>query len=338
MEIPSAPLNICFAITNQCNLHCKHCYVSRTSRSEDLNTSELLDIVAQIKALKVLSVEIFGGEPFLRSDFFVILEALSRLRIMISINTNATLISSAVAKRLSRYRVNSYIVSLDGSSPAVQDPVRGKGSFKKTIQGIENLIVARRPVSVLTTITRFNYEDLENITLLARKLGVKNALFNKLLCSGNALKHPSLFLAPDERAGLVKSLRKLKSRYPQFVDGSVFADCYGKKALGRYSQVKFPLKVRPCVAARLKCAIRPDGWVTPCEILWEAKAGNVKKQSLADIWRNSPVMQQFRKQDHVLESEIPGCKECKDLKVCYPAIQCRSYYYPGSRTYYCCKL
>lgn len=336
-EFLSAPINICLAITNQCNLNCKHCYVSNTRRLKDLTTSELLDIISQIKELKVFDVNIFGGEPFLRKDFFIILEALSKLKIGISINTNATLITPAVARRLARYRVKSYIVGLDGSSAAMHDPVRGQGSFEKALKGIGNLITEGHPVKLLTTITRFNYRDLENITLLAKKLGAEKILFSKLMHMGNAAKHRCLYLEPEERMELVKRLMSLKSRYPQLVSGSVFADCYETKTPGRYPRAKFPLKVLACVAATFKCAIRPDGWVTPCEILWEAKAGNLKKKRLVDVWRNSPVMRQFRKPAYVCEKEMPLCKGCEQLNTCYPAIRCRSYYYPGSGTFYCRK-
>lgn len=283
-------------------------------------------------------MNIFGGEPFLRKDFFIILEMLSRLKIGIGINTNATLITKDAAKRLAQYRVKSYLVSLDGSSATVQDAVRGQGSFKKTLKGIGNLIAEKSPVMVLTTITRFNYNDLENITLLARKLGADKISFNKLIHMGDAAKCQGLSLAPEERLELVKRLKDLKSRYPKFVSGAIFKTCYEMEKIGRRPQTKFPLKVHACVAATLKCAIRPDGWVTPCETLWEVKAGNLRKKRLADIWHNSPVMQQFRKPAYIYGKDMPACKGCEYLNTCYPAVRCQSYYYPGSRTFYCCKL
>ena len=53
---------------HKCNLNCRHCLASNTRLIKDLDTPELLNIINQIKELKILSVAVFGGEPLMRED------------------------------------------------------------------------------------------------------------------------------------------------------------------------------------------------------------------------------------------------------------------------------
>ena len=340
MKLLSAPLNICLGITRECNLRCKHCYVSDTRYDKELTTEEFLNVIKQIKQIKVFDVDLFGGEPLMRKDFFVLLEALTRFKIGICLNTNGTLITEEIAKKLSQYHIRSVVVSLDGASGEIQDPLRGKGSFEKALKGIENLTAAKCRVFTATTVTRFNYRDLENIILLSQKSGVKGVAFNKLIHMGKAASDPALIMTPSERRELLAAVTDLKSKYPEFVSGSLLDVCQRMKNLHRTPRENFPLKVNTCLGGTAKCAIRPDGWVTPCEILWDVKAGHLREQSLRDIWHHSPVLQEFRKPLSVREDEIPDCKGCEHLTGCYRSSRCLPHFYPGKfqrKEFYCWK-
>ena len=226
MKVLSAPIDLCFGITNQCNLNCKHCLAASTRASRDLSTAKILDIVRQIEELKIPIVAIFGGEPLMREDFFTILKALSKLKINLTLNTNGTLITRRMAKELSRCPVRCYTVSLDGASAEVQDPFRGSGSFAKSIEGIRNLIRERQQVLVSTIVTRFNFRDLENICLLAREMGVWKVRFNNVAYTGNAAcYHRSLLMTVAEKFELMDKLRDLKAKYGDFVNGYLIKTC-----------------------------------------------------------------------------------------------------------------
>ena len=157
MKTLSAPLSICLAITNKCNLSCKHCLAASSQKNQDLTTEELFSIIRQIKELKIFDVSIFGGEPLLREDFFEVLEAFSVSKIVVGLNTNGTLITKDTARRLSGSSIRGYTVSLDGSKESVQDPFRGEGSFKKNIEGIRNLADIGANITISTIITKYNF-------------------------------------------------------------------------------------------------------------------------------------------------------------------------------------
>ncbi|MCM8782925.1 MAG: radical SAM protein [Candidatus Omnitrophica bacterium] len=331
MKVFSAPLHICFGITNQCNLNCKHCLASNTRSNPDLTTEELLDIIKQIIELKIFNVSIFGGEPLLRKDFFTIVEALNKPWIRLSLNTNGTLITKDLAGKLASSPIKNYTVSLDGSCSEVQDPIRGKGSFEKNIDGIRNLIELDCNVLISTTVTRYNYKDVENIVLLGKNIGTRQVRFNEVMYIGNAAcYHKSLIMTPKEKFDLLEKIKELRSRFGGFVTGSLVQvlDIMEEIKQNKHN-LAFPLIIPSCGAATTKCAIRPDGLVSPCENLWDIVAGDLRKSSLYQIWHNSSVMNKFREPLKIEDTEIPECKNCLYLRLCYKGHRCTPYYLPG---------
>jgi SynChlorMet cassette radical SAM/SPASM protein ScmE len=328
----TAPVSICFGITNRCNLNCRHCLAASTRRNDDLSTKELLRIIKEIGELKVLNLSISGGEPLLRNDFFILLDALSNFNIKITLNTNGTLITSPMAKRLASSRIKRFIVSLDGSNSDVHDSYRGKGSFIKAVNGIKFLLEKKCSVVISTTVTRKNFKDVGNIVSLGQKLGAGSVRFNDVTYVGNAACfNKELIMTPKEKFELLDNMIKLKAEFGEFVRGTLFEIIDIMQKMKTKPREQFPLKVTSCGAATLKCAIRPDGFVTPCEIIWDVKAGNLREKSLEDIWHHSEVLNAFRQPLEIKEEQIPECKGCKYLQLCYKGHRCQPYYNPGKQ-------
>jgi len=291
MKVLSAPIDIYLAVTNQCNLHCRHCFSLSGKNNEDLSTGKLLAVVRQIIKLKVLRIAIAGGEPLMRKDFFRVLKALGRSKSIITLNTNATLITESAAKRLSEFPVKAYVVSLDGSCPRIHDKLRGRSSFNKAVKGINNLLKYKLPVIISTTVTRINCKDLNDIAKLGKRLGVNAVRFNRIVYAGRALCYDKKFIMDkSQRAQALKTAKRLKKIFGNFVTGSLFQVGCGPK---KNEKGRFLLE-NGCGAGANKCAIRHDGLVTPCSILWDIKAGDLRKSDLSWIWRNSPIMKKFR--------------------------------------------
>ena len=231
-----------------------------------------------------------------------------------------------MAKRLKQYPIKTYTVSLDGASPQVQEPFRGADSFRKNIEGIQNLIEEKCNVLISTIVTQFNYRDVENIVLLGKELGVRGVRFNDVMYVGNAsCYNKNLIMSPKKKFELLDKIKELRGRFNGFVTGSVMQILDIMEEIKYNPKETFPLKIRNCGAATSKCAIRPDGWVVPCEVLWEVKAGDLRKESLYDIWHNSPVMRAFRESIEIKEEEISECKGCQYLRLCYKGHRCQPY-------------
>lgn len=264
----------------------------------------------------------------MRKDFFKIVNALARAKITLTLFSNGTLITRGIAKRLAVTPIKFYNVSLEGSSAELHDAVRGVGSFNKSVQGIKNIIAQKGHVTIAATLTGLNYQDAEKIVLLARRLGAHQVQFVELMYIGNAAcKAKDIAMTAKERFELLSLVRELKIKYGDFIVGSISEPLEAADSLRLYPKPQFPLKTGTCVAGTIRCAIRPDGWVAPCERLWFLKAGNLKKESLHDIWHYSPLMQMFRKPFVIKKEDMPACSKCRFLRPCYRVRRCKPYFF-----------
>ena len=331
MKILSAPQQICFGITNKCNLSCKHCLASGTAGSREFSRDMLRTIIHQIRDMKIFNVAVFGGEPLASEHFHFVIEEFEKYPIALSLNTNATLIDSEEADWLARTRLNAFCISLDGGSAAVHDGFRGRGSFDAAVRGITQIQRIKKNIVLSATLTKVNCRDIENIVALARDMGITNVRFNNVCYVGTAACFSDeLLMTPAETFAALETIRSLKEKYGPLITGSVLQQAEIIDALKKAPpKLTFPLAVNPCGAAVTQCAIRPDGKVVPCEIIWDFPAGDLYEESLAEIWKNSPVMNQFRIPCAVQAEDIPECVDCRYLRLCYLGHRCQPYYYPG---------
>jgi MoaA/NifB/PqqE/SkfB family radical SAM enzyme len=161
------PYSILWKVTTACNLRCKHClYYSNPElfkTDENFNTEEILEQARLTEELNIISFSISGGEPFLFDGIFKLLEYLSSRNVFIDIKTNATLITSETANKLSEIlntKQTTIQISLESATKTINDKIRGKGSFEKTLEGIKRLINAGFKVRISCTITSENITEI----------------------------------------------------------------------------------------------------------------------------------------------------------------------------------
>ena len=95
-----APTIVGLDITSKCNLHCKHCFQNERVIPNELTSIEWKKVISDLKNMGVYQIYIMGGEPFIKEDIFEILEYVKNAGMTLSINTNATLISPQMAKKI----------------------------------------------------------------------------------------------------------------------------------------------------------------------------------------------------------------------------------------------
>lgn len=161
---------------DSCNLECAHCLVSSGPRGHSgLGTEALRQAIDQAVALGAERVFFTGGEPFLRSDLFELIEHVTvRHRLELVILTNATLLSSSRHQTslaaLDRTKVR-FQVSLDGATAAENDALRGAGSFERACAGLRLLSSLGFETSLTAVPDRSNLAHLPQLPVLAKSLG-----------------------------------------------------------------------------------------------------------------------------------------------------------------------
>lgn len=138
-------------LTNECNLRCSHCYMFSGLKKEfELGYFDWFKIIDILKENGVKTVTLTGGEPMMKKGFFKILNYLNQKGIAVILITNATLITEENYKDLSEKCIEIQI-SLDGPNQELHEKIRGKNTFKKTINAIK--LIAETNVKLFIAMT-----------------------------------------------------------------------------------------------------------------------------------------------------------------------------------------
>src|SRR5919197_72303 len=165
-------------INNACNLSCAHCLVSSGPGKEPgLPIEQLLRVVDRAAELGLERLYITGGEPFVRKDIFTLLRHATETRgLEVILLSNATVFRGPIRRELEtldRSRVR-FQVSVDGATPATNDPVRGPGAFTKALDGARLLADLGYDVALTTVTTTRNLPELPALPGIAKAAGAKS--------------------------------------------------------------------------------------------------------------------------------------------------------------------
>ncbi len=279
---------------NSCNLACTHCLVnSGPGETPGLPAVELKRVIDEAIAMGVERFYMTGGEPFLRPD----IEELAR-RITdengreLIILTNATLFRGprgAGLDALSRERVK-FQVSVDGARPETNDPIRGPGTFEKALDGVRVLAGKGFEVSLTSVVTRQNLRELAELTRLAAESGARSQHLMWAHRRGRARSSDNGFF-PEISDILIAVMGAADEAQRRGV------------SLDNLEAVRRRVNGQPGVKYDLGNAgwdslcVYADGTVFPSAALADHRplaCGRVTDNSLAAIFRSSPVLERFR--------------------------------------------
>ncbi|MET3211259.1 UNVERIFIED_CONTAM: radical SAM protein with 4Fe4S-binding SPASM domain [Paenibacillus sp. PvR008] len=195
-------------ITSQCNLRCLHCYNESGTLQNKIEKTTFMEIIDDLPNDVATSITISGGEPTTHPEFWDFLDELEKKNFgNVLIITNGTFITEKNAEKFSNYNIGLQL-SINGSNSEVHDRLCGRGSFYKTIRGLDNLIQAgmSKNIIVRSVLTNFNKNDIVSlIRMLVSKniLHVEIAALSALGRSENNMN--DLYIDIEEKAKLVRS-------------------------------------------------------------------------------------------------------------------------------------
>jgi len=170
-----APICLTWELTYACNLQCIHCLSSSGRRDpRELSTEEAKSVIDQLRDMQVFYVNIGGGEPMVRRDFFEIIEYSTANGIGVKFSTNGAYIDAENAKRLAAMDYLDIQISLDGTDAKTNDAIRGEGSFDTAIAAMNNLRDAGfGEFKISVVVTRHNVSQLDAFKELADSYGAQ---------------------------------------------------------------------------------------------------------------------------------------------------------------------
>ena len=299
----SAPICLTWELTYACNLACAHCLSSSGRRDpRELTTEEARAVIDEIAAMGVFYVNVGGGEPMMRHDFFEIVEYAVARRVGVKFSTNGTRIDAAAARRLAATDYLDLQVSLDGVDAATNDALRGAGSYAAARRAMDHLRdAAMTGFKISVVVTRHNIDQLDSFASLARDYDAQLRL-TRLRPSGRGA---DVWATVHPRADQQRVLYRWLVAHPDVLTGDSF---FHLSALGD------PLEgLNLCGAGRVVCLIDPVGDVYACPFVLheQFRAGNLREAGFAALWRESPLFASLR------EPASPGaCGSCGSYDAC----------------------
>ncbi|UCD06889.1 MAG: radical SAM protein, partial [Candidatus Aenigmatarchaeota archaeon] len=257
-----------------------------------------------------------GGEPLLRKDFFKLLEEIQNNKWMFTslvVMSNGSLITKDVARKLNKNEVSGVQISLEGTEE-FNDRIRGKGAFKKAVNGIKILMDFGLTTGVSLTAHRKNYRDLPNLIDFLRDLGVKLIGIGRLVPIG--MGESLEMLNPKELKDFY-SLIMAKKKELEKEGVRMLAHCSDSLWLTEDKNYE----THGCSAGYDSFSILPNGDVVPCR-RFPVKVGNVLEKSLIDIWYTSDFLWKLRN-----KGNVSACKDCEFFKKCFGGARCVAYGY-----------
>jgi mycofactocin radical SAM maturase len=304
-------VNVTWEITEACNLRCSHCLSAdvRARGRGELDTGACRAVLDELARMRVFQVNLGGGEPFLREDILDLLAHAHVLGITTCVSTNGTMLDADLIDELLCMDAPVYLqVSLDGALQGTNDAIRGEGTFARILRGVELLAERGYPdLSLNMVVTRVNAGELAAFHELARAHGARTRL-SRFRPSGAGCGRWDEYRLSREQ---LLELSRFLGEHREIATGDSFF------ALAPESRRE--LGLHRCGAARMTCAIAPDGSVYPCAFLCDPAflAGNVAERPLSLIYGDSPVLAAFR------ALEVESCRDCDRFGACHggcPAI------------------
>lgn len=163
------PFHATLELTPLCSFNCPMCYVhigraEMERRGGALTAAQWLEITGQLAEMGMMSVNLSGGEPFLRPDFREIYEGICRQGIFPAIFTNGALLDEEKIKWLREYPPHGVKVSLYGGSNETYAAMCGDPhGFDKVSRAVDLLLEAGIPIKLSTLLTKQNRQDLERM-------------------------------------------------------------------------------------------------------------------------------------------------------------------------------
>jgi AdoMet-dependent heme synthase len=303
---PKVPYHMVWLATNACNARCVHCSSDAAKcLPEELTTSQAKEMFEKFAAAGVFDIAVSGGEPLTRRDIFEVIEFAINLGIRVGLGSNGSTVTPQVARRLKEIGLNRLQISIDGLEETHDRARRWRGLFQKSLRAIRTGIKAGLDVHACFTAHRLNFHELGEVIDQCAAWGVRRFNMSRLVPTGRG--DASLDLTPGEWKTLVEELELRRAALAGKMDFST-----------HLAQLVLLDPSLDCTTGFVGCqaglgqgCIGPEGDVTPCVML-PVVVGNIRQQSLEEIWRSSSVIQAL--QDR---SNLKGwCHSCDFREKC----------------------
>ena len=287
-------------VNEACNEKCIHCYIPGAVRklSRPISLKILERAIDDFVQLGGFRINLTGGEVLLHRNICDIVDYCYKAGLQISILSNLTALNEDQVSCFKQNNVYSIQTSLYSMNPVVHDSITGvAGSFRKTLNAIEKLLLKDIIVQISCPIMKKNYRDYAAVFDYAKSINCECVSTPILIAQSNFnktnLKHR---LDDSELFEFVKMAKEFK---------------YHTKTSEKCDDDHL------CAAGRRNICVGSNGDVYPCPGWNNFVLGSLYNEGLKEVWTKSTKLDELR---HVTYKDFPDCLKCDDKDYCTPCL------------------
>ena len=273
-------------------------------------TEKVKSIIDEFAEMGGQHVTLSGGEVFMHKDIIPIMQYCREKDMRISILSNLISLKDEQIPAIKEVNISLLQTSLYSKNPAIHDAITTvPGSHAKTKINLEKLIAADIPCQISCPSMKINYKGYVDVLKYAQSMKIKAYTDYMIKAqadfdTSNLANRPSL----EETEELLRDIIEFDIDYKNLTLQQMSKSEEQRIDLEKFA--KQPL----CGVGINDFCITANGDVYPCAG-WQAMVcGNVYKQSLKEIWDNSPQFKELRK---ITQGSFPKCLTCEARDYCH---------------------
>jgi radical SAM protein len=324
LDFDRAPFTIAWEVTRACAYACAHCRAEAQPRRDpdELDTDEAMALADDLAGFGTRPILVLtGGDPLMRRDIFDIAAHASKQGLRVALTPTATALTTRGRMEQAREAgVRRVAFSIDAPHAELHDRFRGfRGSFERTLKGVEAATEAGLPLQVNTTVCALNENVVERMVPLLERLGIVQWSVFFLVPTGRGRQLEMLDAEGHER--MIERLDSLSPDLPfdlkitaapqhrrianERSGGGELAGAGYRFADGLRRPAKGVNDGRGFMFVSRTGEVMPSGFLP-------LAAGNVRRESAVKIYRKSSLFRELR-DPKALHGK---CGRCEFREVC----------------------
>lgn len=296
------PTSIHVEIVSKCNERCIHCYIPHEFKTEMMDEKLFYNILDQSREMNLLHITISGGEPMMHPLFIDFIRKCREYDMSVNVLSNLTLLDDKIIAEMKRNPLLSVQTSIYSLLPKIHDGITcNKGSLEITMNSVLKLIDNHIPVQLSCPIMKANYSCYKDVKEWAIAHNISVGTDYSIIAKYNhQIDNLKCRLSETElKEVITEEMNDITSFYE--IEKEIHDN--KKKTSDNYI----------CSVCNSSICINPMGNVYPC-VGWSNKVvGNLKNNTLKNIWLDSEEVKCLRS---IKRKEFTECEICEQKDFC----------------------